>query len=110
MAERPADMATRPAPGHWEGDLLKDARNGSAVGILVERTTRLGLLVRMEGNGCEKCPRGFHEETPERAHAAAERTHQSLIRSMPDEVYRDWKQGRRRGSIVDRFSERVNIT
>ena len=42
-AERPTDMAIRTAPGHWEGDLLKDACNGSAVGILVERTTRLGL-------------------------------------------------------------------
>jgi transposase, IS30 family len=36
-------------PGHWEGDILKGTANGSAVGSLVERTTRLVLLARMPG-------------------------------------------------------------
>src|SRR5207237_5851810 len=56
---RPPEVNDRVMPGHWEGDLIKGAGNKSAVGVLVERTSRLVLLARMEDATAAAALAGF---------------------------------------------------
>lgn len=56
---RPPEVADRLIPGHWEGDLIKGAGNKSAVGVLVERTTRLVLLAHMPDATAESALAAF---------------------------------------------------
>ena len=80
ISERPAEVEDRAVPGHWEGDLIIGKDGASAVGTLVERQTRLLLLLHLPDNhGAE----------------AVEEAMRDAIRSLPSELVRSvtWDQG-----------------
>jgi IS30 family transposase len=80
ISARPAEAEDRAVPGHWEGDLIMGKGNTSAIGTLVERTTRFCLLLHL--------PAG-HDATQVRDRMI------ETIQSLPDQMKRSltWDRG-----------------
>jgi IS30 family transposase len=96
ISQRPAEATDRAVPGHWEGDLILGL-GSSAIGTLVERTTRFTLLLhlpRMVGHGQE----ARMKNGPALAGHGAEAVRDAITRTivtLPGQLRRSltWDQG-----------------
>ncbi len=88
ISERPAEADDRAVPGHWEGDIILGESSRSAVGTLVERTTRFLLLLHLKGD---------------RSAQVVDAAMRKAIRSLPKELWRSiaWDQGAEMAKHVD---------
>src|ERR1039457_5201720 len=95
ISERPAEVADRAVPGHWEGDLIMGKDNLSAVGTLVERSTRYTLLLHL-GAGKDAL--------------SVKKAMKKAIRTLPSKLVKTitWDQGCEMGRHVD-FTIETNI-
>jgi len=86
ISERPAEVADRAVPGHWEGDLIVGKDSGSAIGTLVERTTRFVLLLHLP-------PRP--DGQPDHGALAVQEAMTAKMSELPDQLLRTltWDQG-----------------
>ncbi len=96
ISQRPAEAGDRAVPGHWEGDLILGL-GSSAIGTLVERTTRFPMLLHlpcMPGHGV-----GAREKNgPALAGHGAEAVRDAIVRTitaLPETLRRSltWDQG-----------------
>jgi len=96
ISQRPAEAADRAVPGHWEGDLIIGL-GSSAIGTLVERTTRFTILLhlprrtRQEEEACVKSGSALAGHGAEAVRDAITRA----IFTMPEQLRRSltWDQG-----------------
>jgi IS30 family transposase len=96
ISDRPADIDDRAVPGHWEGDLILGL-GSSAIGTLVERSSRFTILLhlpRMEGH--QQGPRA--KNGPPLAGHGAEAVRKAIVHSMtalPEQLRQSltWDQG-----------------
>lgn len=95
ISERPAEVEDRAVPGHWEGDLLIGKEARSAIGVLVERSSRFVMLLHLP-----------HGRTAEDVRVALTRQ----MRKLPAELRRTltWDQGKEMADHV-RFSMDTNM-
>lgn len=62
IEERPAEVADRTIPGHWEGDLIMGKYKRTALGTLVERTTRYTILVPLKEKDAQSVRKAYTRE------------------------------------------------
>jgi IS30 family transposase len=96
ISERPAEAQDRAVPGHWEGDLILGL-DSSAIGTLVERTTRFVLLLhlpRMHGHGDQRRVKNGPALAGHGAEAVRDAIASSIL-TLPEQLRRSltWDQG-----------------
>ena len=96
ISQRPAEVADRAVPGHWEGDLIIGL-GSSAIGTLVERTTRFTMLLHLPplaGHGSSSREKNGPPLAGHGAHAVRDAITDTLV-ALPEQLRRSltWDQG-----------------